>query len=67
MAPFLAYSEDGKALAAVNKRHIGTIRDGNIYGLDGELVGHVENLLSSPRNKGQIPEAFRKLAKGQDG
>ena len=56
----LANIEDSKVYRATDNCQIGTIRDGNIYGLDGKLLGHLEGLDAS---KGQISEDFRKLAK----
>jgi hypothetical protein len=60
----LANIEDGKVFRVTDNCQIGTIRDGNIYGLDGKLLGHLQGMDAS---RGQIPEDFRKLAKASDG
>lgn len=57
----LATIENGKVYRASDNCQIGIVRDGNIYGLDGQLLGHLEGIGAG---NGQIPDDFRRLAKG---
>ncbi len=57
----IAWVSDGKVFDVATQKQVGTMRHGNLYSLDGELVGHVED--ASLVHKGGKSDAFMKLLK----
>jgi hypothetical protein len=56
----VAWIIDGQIFTGEDKRKIATVdHDGNIYSLQGELVGHLE--ATGVVRKDKVPEAFTKL------
>jgi hypothetical protein len=52
---------DGEVFSETSKQRIATIRDGNIYALGGELVGHLQGAGFVRKEGDSTPEAFTRL------
>ena len=73
---YIYNSENGKCIASIDttgavyditteeKRQIGTVRDGNIYDLEDNLLGHLGD--AGNFSGGPTPEPFKKLIKNID-
>ncbi len=55
----LAWVENGKVFEVNSEKQVATLRDGDLYSLAGELVGHVENAFQV--HTSGTPDAFLKL------
>jgi hypothetical protein len=58
----IAYSYDGKVHATAGGHHIGTLRGGNVYSTDGQLLGRLTPNGTVRREDGSVSEAFLRLA-----
>lgn len=57
----VAWIVGGEVFSEASKQKIATIREGNVYGLGGELIGHLEGA-GLVRGEGNFTaEAFTKL------
>jgi hypothetical protein len=74
MADFI-YNDQGVCVARIingdvfteekNPRRIATIRQGNIFALNGELIGHLQGAGLVRKDGDVTPEAFTKLLSGE--
>jgi hypothetical protein len=51
----------GEVFSEATKQRIATVREGNIYNLNGELVGHLQGAGVVRKDGDFTPEAFTKL------
>ena len=57
---------NGEIFSELTKRRIATAREGNIYAISGELIGHLQNAGFIVRKEGDsTPDAFMKLLSEQ--
>jgi hypothetical protein len=59
----VAWILDGEVFADSDRKIATTDRDGNIYALDGALIGHLEAAGVVPKEGTGLPDAFTKLLK----
>ncbi len=52
---------DGNVIAEKDERKIATVREGNVYALNGELIGHLQDAHLIPNGSGTPPIAWTNL------
>jgi hypothetical protein len=52
---------NGEVFSEATKRRVAIVREGNIYNLTGELVGHLQGAGVVRKDRDFTPEAFTKL------
>ena len=57
----LAWIEDGKVFDVATDKQVCTMRDGNLYSLDGKFVGHLEHAWQVHKSESKTPDAFLNL------
>jgi hypothetical protein len=61
----VAWILDGDVFAESDRKIATTDREGNIYTLDGELIGHLEAAGVVPKEGASMPDAFAKILKSE--
>ena len=61
----VAWMLDGDVFAESDRKIATTDREGNIYTLDGELIGHLEAAGVVPKEGASMPDAFAKILQSE--